>query len=383
MTLAVAHVVTGLNVGGAEKFLCGMAVAARDHGIEPSVVCLSERGPVSALLEASGIPLTHLGMRSIWRFPFLLRRLRKTLLAIQPDLVQGWMYHGNLAATLAMRGTAVPVAWNVRQSLHRIDLFKSTTRQTIKWNARFSNAAASIIYNSQTAREQHEELGFSTRAGGRIPNGVDLGHFGAGTSDRLETRAELGIHSNDVVVLAVGRAHAIKGYDVLLQAIPRVVAANPAVRFVVAGSGTDWSEDPFSAHAQNDQVRNATTLLGRRDDVAQLLEAADVFVSSSHTEGFPNAVAEAMASRLVCVATDVGDARLLLDGNGSVVEPGNVAGLADALIAVTGLDIEARRRIGAGARLRIENEFSLDAIVAKYVDHYQSVVSAAEQGSSD
>jgi glycosyltransferase involved in cell wall biosynthesis len=100
-----------------------------------------------------------------------------------------------------------------------------------------------------------------------------------------------------------------------------------------------------------------------------LLPAFDLFsLSSAFGEGFPNAVGEAMAAGVPCVATDVGDVRWVIGDTGQVVPPRSPALLASAWAEVLGLDAGTRRALGARARERIAREFSLDRIVAQYAD---------------
>jgi len=379
MTIRVVHVITGLDVGGAEMALLGIAAGGRKSGVEPAVICLGSRGPVSELLEQENIAVHHIGLRSVWRFPVSLPRLRSVLRDLRPDLVQGWMYHGNLAATLTSRGADVPVAWNVRQSLHRVDLFKVTTRLTIRANAALSRCADSIIYNSQVARQQHEAIGFWPAVGTRIPNGVDLRRFSSDCGDRDRNRRDLSIADDETVIISVGRVHPIKGHEVLMRAFGRVVRNNPNVKLLVIGRGAAWDLKPFSEFVSEAVIRERTLLLGERDDVAELLAAADVFVSTSHTEGFPNAVAEAMAARLPCVVTDVGDSRLLVGDFGRIIAAGDADAVADALLEMTLRSPESRHAVGNGARSRIEHEFSLPKVAQQYADHYYRLVGRADQ----
>jgi glycosyltransferase involved in cell wall biosynthesis len=379
MTVRVAHVIPGLPIGGAEKALLNIATAARSLGVESEVVCLRERGPVSDMLDSEGIPTHHLGMRSVWRFPGGLAGVNKLLRKMQPDVIQGWLYHGNLAALLASRKTNAAVAWNVRQSMHRMDLFKATTRLTIKANAILSNRVDSIIYNSQASRQQHEASGFSASSGQYIPNGVDISKFSADAHDHSALRHSLGIADDEILVIAVGRAHSIKGYDVLLRTIGLVADTDVKARFLIVGRGVNWQSGPFLDSAADASIRDRTTLMEERDDIVELLAAADIFVSSSVTEGFPNAVAEAMALGLPCIVTDVGDSRALLGGFGEIAAAGDAAALAQGVLKLAGTSVENRHDMGSGARSRIENEFSLGHIAQRYADHYHQLASKARR----
>jgi glycosyltransferase involved in cell wall biosynthesis len=214
-----------------------------------------------------------------------------------------------------------------------------------------------------------------------IPNGVDLERFRVGNAERAVTRGQLGIADDELVVISVGRVHAIKGHNILIRSMSAVIDAVPATRFVVVGRGSDWSQAPFSRYQVEKVVRRHAILLGERSDIVDLLFAADVFVSPSETEGFPNAVAEAMAACLPSVVTDVGDCALLVDDCGVVVSPGDPDSLAAGLLQVLSLSESARATMGKRAATRIETEFSLPGIAKQYAAHYREILARKSAGT--
>jgi glycosyltransferase involved in cell wall biosynthesis len=355
--------------------LLALCDVGREVGLDSTVICLAPPGPVSGQLLDIGIPVTHIGLTSIWQFPIQTGAIKRELRKSAPDVVQGWMYHGNIAALMAGRGTGAPIVWNVRQSLHRTDLFKRTTRLMIRANASVSGHADMIIYNSEVARRQHEELGFAKAGGALIPNGVDLVRFGAGHAGGAALRDSLGIPEDAIVFIAVGRANAIKGHDLLLRAAREVSKADVPVRFLVVGEGTSWNVDPYIEFAGETGVRRIVTLAGGRDDVPELLSMADVFVSSSRTEGFPNAVAEAMASGVPCLVTDVGDSSALVGDAGLVIPASDAGALVQGILDLAGRSTDELEAIGQVGMHRIQSEFSIRAMAAEYAGHYRSLVS--------
>jgi len=191
------------------------------------------------------------------------------------------------------------------------------------------------------------------RSNGRVvfvPNGVDLGRAPAPDA-RARVRAALGVPADACVVTSVARLVPQKGLDVLLEAWAQAGGGGGSSYLWLAGDG------PAQAALEAARLRlglaGRVTLLGRRDDVPDLLAATDVFVLASRAETTPIALLEAMAAGLACVATDVGDCGAMLgDGAaGRVVAPGDVAGLAAALREVVS-DRALRERLGVAARER-------------------------------
>ncbi len=168
------------------------------------------------------------------------------------------------------------------------------------------------------------------------------------------------------LALCVGRLDPQKGLPDLLDAAERVIARRPGWHLAIAGDGPEraWLLEAIEGRAP---LRDRVRWLGRRDDVPGLLKSADVLVQASHWEGMPNAVLEAMAARRAVVGTAVeGTEDLVVPGRtGWLVPPRDPVALAQALDEAAD-DPDRRRRYGEAGRLRVEREFSLDAVVAAY-----------------
>ena len=375
MSLRVTHVITGLNVGGAERSLLTLCQKSAQAGLEASVVCLSKPGAISSQIEDAGVPLRHLGLTSPLSAGRGLFSVRSAVRSFSPHIVQGWMYHGNLAAMWA-RPRSASVVWNVRQSMHRPDLFKFTTRAVIRANSWLSRRADTIIYNSAVALDQHEAFGFSRDKSVRIPNGVDLERFDSSAYDRGEMRRSFGLEPDHLVFICVGRVHAIKGHGILLEAARRFLPQHRDARLMIVGRGADWSSSPFADFADDKGLRRQTILVGEHDNVPALLGASDAFVNASLTEGFPNAVAEAMAAGLPVIATGVGDTAYLVDDCGTVVDADDPLQLSTAMSELAGARASERSARGARGRARVSECFSLDILAERYASLYRDLQAA-------
>jgi glycosyltransferase involved in cell wall biosynthesis len=204
-----------------------------------------------------------------------------------------------------------------------------------------------------------------------IPNGVNLGRASvAGARERVRTA--LGVPPDACVTTSVARLVPQKGLDVLLEAWAQGMAGRDASLWL-AGDGP--ARGALEAQAARLGLGEGVRLLGRRDDVPDVLAATDVFVLASRQETTPIALLEAMAAGCACVATDVGDCRALLaDGAaGRIVAPGDVPALAAALREVTA-DGALRDRLGQAARVRARL-FSDISMADRTAAVYESVLS--------
>ena len=161
------------------------------------------------------------------------------------------------------------------------------------------------------------------------------------------------------MIAHVARVDPMKDHATFLAALDRL----PDVEALLIGTGTESLPSRPGVHN-----------LGRRTDVPRLLAACDLFVSSSaFGEGFSNAIADAMACGLPVVATDVGDARMIVGETGLIVPPGDVEALVRAVCVLLSETPTQRAARGLAARARIEGEFSIRRCQTAYDDLYESL----------
>jgi glycosyltransferase involved in cell wall biosynthesis len=360
----VLHVITGLGLGGAEGQLTALLARAPRAGTEPAVASLLPGGENREALARAGVSVTDLGMARGVPDPRAVARLVTAIKAMRPHVLQSWMYHADLVATAAhaILGKAVRprLVWGVRCSDMDTARYGLALRVVIALSARLSGRPDAVVVNSQTGRAVHEGLGYRPKRFVFIPNGIDTERFRPDPAARRAMRGELGVAEDAVVAIHVARHDPMKDHETFLAAL----AANPGVTGIAVGLGTESLP-----------ARPNLMALGARRDVPRLLGAADIFVSSSaFGEGFSNAVAEAMATGLPAIATDVGDARFILGGTGAIVPPRDARALAQALSELAALGAAERQARGAAARARIVAEFPLARAAERFAALYRAIL---------
>jgi glycosyltransferase involved in cell wall biosynthesis len=332
-----------------------------------SVISLREENALSSRVRDLKVPLTHLDWPRAFPTPAGLVRLLKAVRAAEPDLIQGWMYHGNLAASFASRflPRPAPLAWGIRKSMADPSQERFLTGLVVRLGALVSGSPRAILYNSRIARAQHEALGYRADSGQVIPNGFDTSLFKPDPRARSRVREGLGIPLNAPLVGLFARLHPQKDHGTFLKAADIVARALPEARFLLVGTGVTRAALAKPLRASG--LAGKTFLPGERRDMPALNAALDVAVSSSSFgEGFPNALGEAMACGVPCVATNVGDSSFILDGTGRVVPPGDPEKLSAAILSLLRLPASRRRALGSAARRRVVDNFSLDSVTQKY-----------------
>lgn len=366
----VFHVITGLNDGGAEAVLyrlCSGDVAGQHH-----VVSLMDPGKYGPLLEAAGVPVTCLGMPQ-GRMTFAgLRQLWRLLRHEKPQVVQTWMYHGDLIGGLVARLAGVRrVIWGIRHSTLEPGKSRRATIVIARLNALLSRwVPEKIVCCAERARKVHHALGYAPDKLLVIPNGYDLGRFRPDPLARAQLRLEWGVDDETPLLGMVGRFDPQKDHENLLHALSRLKGAGRPFRCVLVGRGMDESNAQLAVWLERYGLRADVTLLGQRSDVPAVMSALDVHVLSSSAEAFPNVLAEAMACGTPCVTTDVGDAHAIVGDTGWIVPPADARQLALGLgVALTAREDAVLWRMRCNAvRHRVEQNFSLGKMIASYHD---------------
>ena len=306
-------------------------------------------------------------------------KLREMIRKHNPDVIQAWMYHGNLASTISSP-PGIPVVWSIHHSLHDLKHEKLSIRLLIKTGAFLSRSKNTrrIVYCSENSKNQHCDHGYPLEKAIIIPNGFDCVEFSPDEAARLSTRRALGFDEDHLLIGNFGRYHPVKDHEILLRAFAEVSVDVPMARIVLAGSGiTDTNPDLVNL-IRRLGIANRIVLLGPRNDMPKLYNALDLYALSSKSEAFPNVLGEASACGVPSITTDVGDASRIIGDTGSVVSPGSVDLLRGALRQMLMLDRCERITLGNRARQHVVDSFALPVVASAYSDLYNNLTTEFE-----
>jgi glycosyltransferase involved in cell wall biosynthesis len=372
----IAHIITGLNTGGAEMMLLRLLERTDRTRFEPEVFSLTAAGPIADKIRAVGVPVHLLGMRRGVPDPFGLTRLARMLRRFRPDVVQTWLYHADLIGGLAARiaGTRA-IAWGI----HNTDLdpkrSKRTTIATARLCARLSRMVPQrIVCVAESGREVHAAIGYDTSRFVVIPNGFDLDCFRPDPSAGPSVRAELGIASDTSLIGLIARFDPQKDHETFVAAAAILAALGSPAHFLLAGNGISADNRELTAWIAAAGLESRVHLLGLRDDTPLLLAALDVgTLSSRFGEAFPLVIGEAMSCGVPCVVTDVGDSARLVGDTGRVVSQADPEALARAWHDLLCLPPDERTTLGTAARERIATHYEIGEIVRRYADLHETL----------
>lgn len=376
--IRVMHLITGLGVGGAETMLAKLLGATTKSNFVSTVVSMTGPGPLAPTIQSYGVPVHSLGLaRGIPR-PSALPALLKLIRDFRPAVLQTWMYHADILGVLAARAGRVPVlVWNIRCSDLDFPNAGFSLRSVFAAHGFLSRFTSATVVNSSAGMSFHQRHGHHPPRWEQIPNGFDLARFRADEGIRMKAREELGLSAEDIAIGMVARFDQFKDHATFLAAARVLRDRQPKTVFVLAGKGMTTDNRAIMTPIEDAGLGPRVRLLGEYGDPARLLPGLDIATLCSHTEGFPNAVGEAMSCELPCVATDVGDSALLIGDCGRLVPPRDPEALAQSWIDLIALGEAGRRHLGAAARARIEERYSLQRIVTAYEALYTDLVARA------
>ncbi len=371
--------VRSLGCGGAERQLVLLAThLARRH--EVTILTFYSGQDFFHPKADANVKVIALEKSGRWDLAGFLGRFRTEIRRLAPDVIYGFM---NTAGVLSLSARLIrptpAIVWGIRSSNMELKRYGIVPR-VLRWvEARLSGFADLAISNSETGRQEAIADGFRTTIL-VVPNGIDTARFIRDDAAGKIVRAAWRVPADAVVIGAVGRHDPMKGYETFLRAAAQYAQRNPGAYFVSIGDGPRPYSDGLKRLAEQLGVASRVTWAGQVADMVACYSAMDLFTSpSAFGEGFSNAIAEALACGLPCVATDVGDARAIVGDAGLVVPPNAPDALASAwqqVIAGPGFpNAEARAR----SRARIVDRFS-DTLMANRTEDALVDVVAKQRG---
>jgi glycosyltransferase involved in cell wall biosynthesis len=294
-------------------------------------------------------------------------------LAVQTgaDVVHAHGFKADVHVYLALRGSGIPFVstchtWYDNNWL--VYFYGVVDRITLRKFAR-------VVAVSDEVKNRLLKAGVQAGAIRLIRNGIDVRPF----DDAVPSLRQDPALNDRLVVGLIGRLSWEKGVDTFLRSVSRVLVEYPSARFVVVGEGAD--KDKLEQLLDELKIRESVSMLGRRNDMPAVYASLDVMVSASRQEGLPMAILEGMASSLPLVATAVGEVpTIVLDRRtGILVRAENPDVVAEGILELL-RDPAMRKRFGAAARKRVEEEYSAVRMTNDYLGVYAEAIDAVKKG---
>ncbi|HPK02767.1 MAG TPA: glycosyltransferase family 4 protein [Candidatus Sumerlaeota bacterium] len=362
--LRVLQVTSTSLMGGAEQMVMHLVRHADPARIQPDVLTLMGPGDLAVLAMQAGVESHNWALRRM-ADPRLLRRMQLFLRAGRYDLVHTYGLRADLATRWVANGMQLPLI----SSISSVDPWR---RRPHVWLDRLTaDGVSAWVAVAEAARQSRiRREGFPPERIHVVYNGIP-DRPPPDDAARRRARALLQLEADAPVLGAIGNLRPAKGYPDLFAALARLRTNWPGLTCVVAGRDDSGGELP--RQARDHGLEATIRWQGFMADCAPVLAAADVFVISSHWEGCPVNLLEAMRAGKAIVATAVGGIPEMIEHgrDGLLVPPGR----SDLLAADIGrllADPDLRAELGGAARRRFEERFTVERMVRELTEIYEA-----------
>jgi glycosyltransferase involved in cell wall biosynthesis len=372
---SIVFLTRDLDIGGAQRQMVDLAAGLQRCGWKVKVASFYAGGALEGELAGAGVPLICLNKSGRWDMAGFLWRLLRLLRRERPDIAHGLLGVPNILLSLLKPVLGdTRVVWGIAASNMDLSQYDWLMRLEFRVSIALSRCADLMISNSRAGLDYHAARGYPPERIIVIPNGVDVQRFRPDAEARRRLRSEWGVAPDEKLVGVVGRLDPMKDHRNFLRAAARVAAVRPAARFVCIGDGPSAFRLELEALARQLGLDRCLLWAGTREDICDVYNAFDVKVSSSISEGLSNAVAEAMATGVPCVVTDVGDSAEVVDGLGWVCPPDDSAALSTAILHA----LESLPCDGTRIRQRICANYSAQARLDRTAGELARVMEAGK-----
>lgn len=370
----IAHIIHRLDVGGLENGLVNLINRIPQERFHHAIICMTEYSDFAKRITNPRVTL-HALNKADGKDIGVYLRLWRLLRQLRPDIV----HTRNLAA---LEGCVVAAFAGVRGRVHGEhgrDSYDIDGKNR-KYN-RLRRACQPFVKRYIPLSRDLEAWLLDTvaipeRKIRQIYNGVDSARFHVAA---LKPPLPLAGFADEgtIVIGTIGRLQEVKDQLTLIRAFARLIKGRPeyaaVLRLVLIGDGPLRAE--VEALTRQEGIAEQLWIAGARNDVPQLMQALDIFVLPSKAEGISNTILEAMATGLPVVATAVGgNPELVVEGvTGTLVPPQDPAAMAAAIERYL-MQPELMQEHGQAGRQRVEREFSMEAMVSRYMAVYDEVL---------
>lgn len=360
--MRITLVLPSLTRGGAERqaTLLAAELVRRSHDVAVVTLLPLGRG-FEPEVAAAGVRLTSLDRGNWTSVIGYLPRLMRFLAAEKPEVVYSFLPQANVLAALAELGLGCPVVWSVRSADIPLAAYGLATRTAYALERRISKLPRGIVVNSRAGQKALARQGVPADRIRVISNGFDTVRFQPDAERRARVRATWRLAPHEIAIGLPARLDPVKDHATFLKAAAILRPHRGDVRFFCLGGGREPYASSLSALARELGLSDRLIWAGEVDDMPGALNALDIATLCSISEGFPNAVGEAMACGKPCVVTDVGDCSVLVGDAGLVVPAGDPDALAAAWTRL--LEPDLGRALSEAARARLVGTFSVGRMV--------------------
>lgn len=360
--MKIIYVITGLGMGGAEKVITNLADNMVDLGHDVTIVYMI--GDAIVLPQSRKIDIIFLNLK---KNPInSLAKFIRILKIKKPDVVHSNMYHANIFSRISRIFNPFPKLIStshsdfeggiIRMFIYALTSPLATISTNVSEQAKNKLVAAGAVNPNKILV---------------VNNSVDINKFKKNDDYRAQYRKQFNLKKDDVCLLAVGRFHPAKDYPTLIRIFDQLRCKEKNIKLFIVGDGELRAS--IEAEIKTFSLEDKVILLGIRQDIPQLMNMCDIFISTSAWEGFGLVLAEAMAcSKRVIVSKNAGFIEILGEDSEYLIEDGNVNNFCKEIENLIHLNKEQIEFIEDENRKIIEDRFSSKIIISKWLQLYEN-----------
>lgn len=363
MKIKIIHLITTLDIGGAERALEKNISMTNFEKFTPLVISLSSQGRIGKSIKEKGVQVISLNLNPIFPNPKRIWTLLSTLKSFRPHILHCWMYHSCfIASILKPLFPKSSIIWDIHNTNLDWSLNHKKTVILTKLMALLSSfSPQSIVYHSYLSKKEHERIYFNHKKSTYIPNGFDLNYHKLLKKEKHKSIYHIGF---------ISRFHPLKDIDNFLNAVSLIANEGYQFKFICCGQGLSKDNPEWVHKLKSKNLENYILSYGIVDDLMHIYASLDILTLSSIGEAFPNVIGEAMSCGIPCVSTDSGDTKHIIGETGIIVPIQNPRELANAWIETFNWNHSTKEIKSQNARKRIESQYSIHKTIQQYEELY-------------
>lgn len=379
--MKIIHIINSLKKGGAEGNLYRLTKFHKKkykNKIDIIIVTLINNGFYEIELKKYGVKIFSLNVKQKNNFLDYIRiilKLRTFIKKHKPNVIQSWMYHSNFLTIFIQRIYHNKIFWNIRHTILNPKMSKKTTILISKICALFSkHVPKKIIYCSRKSIEFHENQHFYFKNKTvLIDNGYSDKVYYPSKIKRLDFRKKNKIKRSDIILGFAGRYDKQKNIRSLLFAFSRIIKSYKNIYLYMVGKNINNKNKDLMKYVKDFQVEDKVFLLNEQKNLIKFYNGIDLLLLTSHSESFPNVVAESMLCSTPVLSSNVGSSKKIIGDCGFIMKKNNHNSIFNNLRKLVNFYQYKKKEwkfLKKKSQLRIRKNFSIEKMANKYFENW-------------
>tara|TARA_B110000305_G_scaffold173812_1_gene192170 strand:+ start:5542 stop:6687 length:1146 start_codon:yes stop_codon:yes gene_type:complete len=381
--MKIVHIINSLKKGGAEGNLyrlCKFQKKKYKNKINIIIITLIDNGYYEYELKKKGIKILSLRINEenkIFDFIKKITKLRKYIKKINPDIIQSWMYHSNFLSIFIPKKYYNRIFWNIRHSELNLRISKKMTILLSIICGLFSRfVPKKIIYCSEKSIKFHENNQYYCKKKTRlIDNGYSDKTYYPSNNLRLNFRKKNKIKKTDIILGYAGRYAKQKNIESLLNAFSKIVKNYENAHLYMVGKEINLQNKELINIISGLNIKDKIVLLNEQKNLLEFYNGIDLLVLTSHSESFPNVIAEAMLCSTPVLASNAGCSKKIIDKYGFVLNKNDYLSITKGLKKSINI-LENKKKnwkfLKKNVRSQIKKKFSIEKMANSYSKNWIS-----------